>query len=181
MLKRSIQISALGFLVCCAQLNSKNLSTEMTRLNVNTALIVNSQAIDDYPLWSPNSDFVAANIEGKWYKFRLKNINLEEAEWHQNKIGVLISNNGASILKERELKEFGKKVNSNGRRVTAAGVEIELKLNGFSTSMGVTKNNNKKILWTSGIENCHSLSLSPNEEYVAYLCELSGLFVMRIE
>ncbi len=53
------------------------LATEMKRLNIETVLIVNSQAIDYYPLWSPNSDFIACNIEGKWYKFRLTEIKLD--------------------------------------------------------------------------------------------------------
>jgi hypothetical protein len=68
--------------------------------------------------------------------------------------------------------------NFDGRKViTGDGIELELKLSGFSTALIITKNNNKKILWTSGVENCHSLSLSPNERYVAYLCELSDVVI----
>jgi len=30
------------------------------------------------------------------------------------------------------------------------------------------------------MENCHSLGLSPDENYVAYICELNGVVVTRL-
>ena len=160
------------------------LKTEMKRLNIETVLIVNSQAIDYYPLWSPNSDFIACNIEGKWYKFRLTDIKLDEAKWRSQSIGILDSKGSFSILNKDEKKKFEKVSKFNSRKVTTKnGTIIELReTENMSVSLIVTKKGNSpKVLWTSGGENCHSLVLSPDNKFVAYLCELNGLFVMNIE
>lgn len=163
--------------------NSKDLNSEMTRLKTETVLIVQSQAIDEYPLWSPNSDFIACNIEGKWYKFRLTNIDLADAKWRGQTIGVLTTKDAYSELTSKEQSEFEKVSNFNPREVkTKNGTEVELKMDGMTVSLIVTKKGEKaKKLWTSGGENCHSLVLSPDEKYVAYLCEMNGLLVMKLE
>jgi len=163
--------------------NSKDLNSEMTRLKTETVLIVQSQAIDEYPLWSPSSDFIACNIEGKWYKFRLTNIDLADAKWRGQTIGILITKDAHSELTSKEQSEFEKVSNFNPREVkTKNGTKVELKMDGMTVSLIVTKKGEKaKKLWTSGGENCHSLVLSPDEKYVAYLCEMNGLLIMKLE
>jgi hypothetical protein len=161
-----------------------NLKSEMIRLKTETALLVQSQAIDEYPLWSPNSDFVACNIMGKWYKFRMTNIQLTEAKWRGQVIGVLTTKEASSEMTESEHKAFDKVSKFNPREVkTKNGTIIELKETGnMSVSLIVTKKGEKsKALWTSEGENCHSLVVSPDEKYVAYLCEMNGLLVMGLE
>jgi hypothetical protein len=156
----------------------------MTRLNTETVLIVKSQGIDGYPIWSPNSDFVACNIEGKWYKFRLSNIDLADAKWRGQTIGVLTTKNAHTLLTDNEQKQFDKVSKFNPREVTAKnGTKIELRETGdLSVSLIVTKKEEKpKTLWTSGGENCHSLVLSPDEKYVAYLCKMNGLLIMKLK
>lgn len=162
---------------------TKTLISEMTRLKTETVLIVQSQAIDEYPIWSPKSDFIACNIQGKWYKFRLINIELADAKWRGQTIGVLTTKDAYSELTTIEQQEFEKVSKFNPREVkTAKGTKIELKMEGMAVSLIVTKNGEKaKKLWTSGGENCHSLSLSPDEKYVAYLCEMNGLLIMKLE
>lgn len=39
----------------------------------------------------------------------------------------------------------------------------------------------QKVLWITEMENCHSLVLSPNQKYVAFICELNGLVVMKLD
>ena len=162
---------------------TKNLNSEMTRLKTETVLIVQSQAIDEYPLWSPNSDFVACNIEGKWYKFRLTNIELVDAKWRGQSIGVLTTKDAYTSLTDNEHKQFDKVSKFNPREVTTRnGTKIELKETGdMSVSLILTiKGEKPKTLWTSGGENCHSLVLSPDEKYVAYLCEMNGLLIKKL-
>ena len=162
---------------------TKTLNSEMTRLKTETVLIVQSQAIDEYPIWSPKSDFVACNIQGKWYKFRLTNIELADAKWRGQTIGVLTTKDAYSELTTNEQQEFEKVSKFNPREVkTAKGTKVELKMEGMAVSLIVTKKAKKaKKLWTSGGENCHSLVLSPDEKYVAYLCEMNGLLIMKLE
>jgi len=162
---------------------SKDLTSEMLRLKIETVLIVNSQAIDEYPLWSPNSDFIACNIQGKWYKFRLTNIDLADANWRGQTIGVLTTKDAYSELEKKDQTEFEKVSKFNPREVkTKDGTKVELKMEGMNVSLIVTEKGEKeKVYWTSGGENCHSLVLSPDEKYVAYLCEMNGLLVMKLK
>ena len=165
-----------------AQDSIRSLESEMQRLKVETALIINSQAIDEYPLWSPNSDYIACNVEGKWIKVRLTNIFLAEAKWREQKIGYLNPSDAISELSSEEKEEFEKVSIFNPRKViTKDSTIVELKTNGMAVSLIVTKKGEKpKVFWTSGGENCHSLVLSPDERFVAYLCELNGLLIMRL-
>ena len=173
--------------VCCIKFNNqssvKNLSTSMQELNIDTALIIDSEAIDDYPLWSTDSKFIAANIEGIWHKYRLTNIKLEKADWHNIEIGIMTTKNSDSLLTAIEQEKFNITLKYDVRKIlTSTGDKIELKLGGFSTSLILTKNGqNAKVIWKSSLENCHSLSLSPDEKFIAYLCELNGLFIMKIK
>lgn len=160
---------------------SKDLDSEMKRLKTNTALIAQSQGIDEWPLWSPDADFIACNVLGVWYKFRLTNIELGKADWRRQKIGILVTENAYSIMTAEEVEEFHKVSVFNPREVTTAnGTKIELN-DGMSVSLIVTyKGKKPKVFWTSGGENCHSLVLSPDEKHVAYLCEMNGLLVMKL-
>lgn len=163
--------------------SEKNLNSEMNRLETETVIVLNSQEIDYYPMWSPNSDFIAFNINEKWNKIRLDNIEFEAVKWRGQKIGFLISKDAITEMSEKEIDEFKKVSKFNAREVTSKnGTKIELPMQSLRTSLVVThKGENPKTLWTSGGENCHSLVLSPNEKYVAYLCELNGLLIMKIE
>lgn len=147
------------------QNRTKSLNSEMTRLKTETVFIIQSQAIDEYPLWSPNSDFVACNIEGKWYKFRLTNIDLADVKWRGQTIGILTTKNAYSDLSNKEQVAFEKASKLNPREVrTKEGTKVELLMDGMSVSLLLTKKGEKtKKRWTSGGENCHSLVLSPDE------------------
>lgn len=161
----------------------KNMNSEMKRLKIETVLIVQSQAIDEYPIWSPKSDYVACNIEGNWYKFRLTKIKLTDAKWHDQTIGVLTTKDAYSKMSALEKSEFEKVSKFNEREVTTnIGTKIELNMEELTVSLIVTKKGeNPKKLWTSEGENCYGLVLSPDEKYVAYLCEMNGLLIMKLE
>lgn len=182
---KKIYIAILATLTfnACGTNTVKDLNSEMTRLNTESLLIVRSQAIDERPLWSPNSDFIACNIAGKWYKFRLTNVEFSEARWYGQTIGILATKGTSSELTDNERKEFEKVSKFSPRKVeTKKGTEIELKMEGMTVSLIVTKKGEEaKKLWTTGGENCHSLALSPDEKYVAYKCEMTGLLIMKLE
>jgi hypothetical protein len=86
-------------------------------------------------------------------------------------------------MTDNEYKDFQKVSKFNPREIkTKSGTRIELKETGnMSISLIVTKKGEKaKTIWTSGGENCHSLVVSPDEKYIAYLCEMNGLLVMEL-
>ena len=128
-------------------------------------------------------DYIAFNINQKWQKIRLDNIDFETVKWREQKIGYLISKDVITELSEKELTEFKNVSKFNAREVTSKnGTKVALPMTDLRTSLVVTrKGENATTLWTSGGENCHSLVLSPNEKYVAYLSELNGLLIMKIE
>ena len=67
------------------------------------------------------------------------------------------------------------------RLTTKAGVTIELAPEGLGTVFRVTrKGQEPEDLWKTSLENCHSLSLSPDETMAAFLCELNGLMVYAV-
>jgi hypothetical protein len=66
------------------------LGVAMRKLGVHTILLLESQAVDEMPLWSPDSRFVAVDVEGKWYKLDTGAITaLGAANWHGQEIGAV--------------------------------------------------------------------------------------------
>ena len=181
---RQICILIFTLVTCYVMGQESNLDSEMERLKTETVLAVNSQAIDQYPLWSPNSDFIGYFVDKKWNKVKLTNIKLIEGKWHNNNIGILKTKKAYSLMTKTEFDEFSSVTKLDSSIVvTKDETKIELKDNGnFTISLIITKKGElPKTLWTTGGENCLSLVLSPDEKYVAYLCELNGLFIMKIK
>ena len=142
------------------EVNKGSLDSELIRLKTETALIIQSQAIDEYPLWSEQSDYIGCNVMGKWYKIRLTEIEFQEATWRNQIIGVLTTQDAISEMTVKEVKDFKKVSKFQPREVlTSDETKIELKMEGFNVSLVVTKKGqDTKTLWTSGGENCHSLT-----------------------
>jgi hypothetical protein len=135
-------------------------------------------------LWSPNSDYIVVNITGEWKRIELKNIYLTEAKWRQINIGVRTTDERSFVELSKKEKDSFNKIAKFGARVlkTRDKTEITIEMKDFSSSMIIKKYGDKpNKIWDSNMENCHSLVLSPDEMYVAFLCELSGLFVMRLK
>jgi tRNA(Arg) A34 adenosine deaminase TadA len=97
--------------------------------------------------------------------------------------GILTTQDALGKMTDKEVKDFKKVSKFQPREVTTSdGTKVELKMDGFSVSLVVTlKGQDSETLWTTGGENCHSLIISPDEKYVAYLCEMSGILVMKIK
>ena len=159
------------------------LQTELADLKTNLALLVNSSAVEERSLWSPQSDYVAFRLLGKWMKIPLNNLELKEGQWQGRKVGLLTNPTLMRELSESELKLF--RVASEVQPVvirTKAGKIYSLKRDGNGMAL-IAKGTNggSRQLWFAGTEDCHSLSLSPDEKYLACLCEQSGLLLTSIE
>ena len=165
-----------------AQDTSTRLMAEMQRLGVDTALVVGSNSIDEHPLWSPDMQYIAANIMGVWYSFYLSSFTLDEADWHAQKIGVPNAEPRFTEAVEEDITAITSVTIYGSRQVeTTNGTVIALAQSGVSAGFSITKPGEApQVLWRSDMENCHSLSLSPSQEYVAFLCEINGLFVHRL-
>jgi hypothetical protein len=165
---------------------SNKFAEELRRIDVDTVCVVQSQAIDEFPLWSQQGDYIGVNISGKWYKVNLNKIRLERSTWRRQKQPIGVAINGLSLLEEvsqGEVEAFKKVSKLNPRSInTKDGISVELRSQGFETAFIIKKKGEKaKLLWTTEMENCHSLVLSPDQRYVAFISELNGLIIVRLK
>jgi hypothetical protein len=158
------------------------LKAEMTRLNVHTALLLPSQAVDEFPVWSPDSRFLAANIQGRWFKVDTSNIDLHEAKWHGQQIGVVGTKLKLEPMNDDVAAEWSKQGQHGDSNVTAkSGARAEIQRHELSSSLVVSQGKRRSIIWKSDLENCGALSISPSGSYLAYICERNGVLVMDLE
>lgn len=167
-----------------AQSQGRKLEEEMARLKVSTALVLPSSRIAILPLWSPEGDQIASMIGNRWYRVNLKQIVLQEFDWKSQKaaqVSVKDSVALASTIEMRRWQQALKAVPENQQTVTTKdGVKLELRKEGEKTSFISTKiGQNPRTLWSVD-ENCQSLTLSPDEKYVAFVGESSGVFVVNL-
>ncbi|OGH80859.1 MAG: hypothetical protein A3I29_03770 [Candidatus Magasanikbacteria bacterium RIFCSPLOWO2_02_FULL_44_11] len=125
------------------------------------------------------------NEAGIWVKVSINSVNLEQGYWHSGVPIDVVIESGANRIPADDLPS-GQKPEYNPRKaVTKDGTVIELgpidNDNPFGVSLSITRRNHERqIIWSSDLENCHSLVVSPNERYVAYKCELNGLIVRKL-
>lgn len=159
------------------------LGAEMQRLGVRTALLVASQAIDEHPVWSPDGRYLAVNVDAKWSRIDLSTVHLVEATWRKDQpIGAQTGPTHESRIREATVRKWEKSARFEPRRiVTQDGTTIELRQEELGTAFVITKKGGQpETLWTSGMENCYGLALSPDNRSVAYVCERNGILVTRL-
>lgn len=159
----------------------QSLDAELTRLDTDTVLLVPSEAVDEFPVWSPDGSRLAANVMGVWYTVDLNRVALAEATWRGSLlVGVL--NSEESVVEAPEAAAWKAVANAAPRVINVGnGTQIELRQDGMSTAFVIeTPGSAPKTLWKSDLENCHSLSLSPDQRLVAFICELNGVIVYRL-
>ena len=160
----------------------QSLDEELSRLETDTVLLVQSQAVDEFPVWSPDGSRLAANVAGTWYSIRIDSVALVAATWRGGQsLGVL--NSGKSIAEAPEAAMWQEQAKFAPRSIkTASGTTVELRQNGLSTAFVITSPDTQaETLWTSEYENCHSLTLSPSEHYVAFICEMNGVLLYKLD
>jgi hypothetical protein len=159
----------------------ESFSDGLNRLHVDTVLVLPSQAIDEYPIWSFDSEWVAANVEGRWVKLQLDRTQLVPAKWHGMPVAAA-EHPSLTPLSEAELKQWQRHSSHHERAVRLpAGGCVQLSTHELSTALEVTDSTGKtRRLWSSDVENCSAVSLSPDRRYIAYICELNGLMVSDV-
>lgn len=173
----------LGFGFGCSQPTPTTLAEAMRTAGVSTALVLPSQAIDEYPVWSPDQRYMGVNVKGTWLKLPIDSVTIKKVYWRDMSIGQAIATQRPVALSTDELAACMRASSFQPREITTrSGIRIELRSVEMSTRLVITRTGKpEETIWTSGGENCHSLVLSPDQTHVAYLCELNGLLVMRIE
>jgi hypothetical protein len=179
--KSLASIVVAGLLLGATATGPGALYREMKRLNVRTVLVLPSSAIDDYPVWSPDGRYVAANVMGTWRKVDLAAIELAPGRWHGSAVGVTKSPEFVSTVDPADLEKWKPATEPDSDLADTGMVRIEFRRHELSTSLVVTQRGKApKVLWTSDLETCGAPVVSPDSQLVAYLCETDGLLVMDV-
>jgi len=160
-----------------------SLEDQMKKMSLDTTLIVQSQGIDEYPIWSEDGKFLAANVMSKWYKIDLEHLSLMETKWRDGQsLGVLDSASSISEATPNEIQKFMTSTLFKPREyVTLQGKKFQLKQKGMKTEFVITGKGDQPIVkWSSSFENCHSLTANKKEKFIAFICEQNGVFVYMI-
>jgi len=167
---------------CSAQVTAP-LLVEYDNLKVHTALLAPSSGVDESPLWSPDSRLLGVNVEGRWYQVDTAKVVLQSADWHKQRIGRVSSGDAVSPLNETEITPWKKATRSDSTVVVDhVGNKLEFVRKNPRTAFVVTAKGRKPLtLWTSDLENCGELSLSPDGRWVAFICEQNGVFVTSLD
>jgi Tol biopolymer transport system component len=155
-------------------------ASELDRLSVHEALVVASSAVDEEPVWSPDGRYLAANVDGKWLRIALADVKLEKGEWHGGaSIGVAARASSGTSLDEKTARDWKRSARFDPRSITTRnGTKLELRQVDLGTQFVVTKKGwQPETRWSTELENCHSLALSPDDRYVAFICEQNGVIV----
>jgi hypothetical protein len=158
---------------------------ELIRLKACTAQVF-GRDIEELPKWSDDSDVLFCKKEGAIYSINLKAAKLTVGVWHHDTIGV-IRRDLIKPLTPKEKKIYNAKYKHNRAEViqdriqTKKGLIIKFVQRGLSTVLiKQVKDRPEHIEWTSGSV-CGGIVLSPNEKYVAFYCETSGVFIMKVD
>jgi hypothetical protein len=163
----------------------RSLAEEMARLKVSTALLIPSSRIVHLPVWSPDSDQIASMVGNRWYRVNLKQVALNEFDWKTQKAGQVSIKESVALAPGVEIDRWQKAqatLQENRLAVsTKNGLKLELRKEGAKTSFIATKiGQNPRVIW-SVEEKCEGLTLSPDEKYVAFVGETSGILVVNLD
>ena len=117
---------------------------------------------------------VYVNEEGDWKKIDLLKVHLNSGTWKDN-ILIGINTNKSSIsnsfVTQSELDSLLNFTPHDPRDLSLPdGTRIKLEPD-VGTSMKITlPGQEEKTEWTGGLENCHSLVLSPDKKYILFEC-----------
>lgn len=159
-------------------------SLALQRLDLSSALVVASQAVDEHPVWSPDGRFLAVDVDQKWSRVDLDSISLTTGTWHDGEgIGIANPPSVLTPIPEGDVRKWQKSAKYGPRTVTtSSGTVVELEQDGLSTVFRTTNNGGRAVAhWKTSLENCHGLALSPDESLVAFVCELNGVIVTVLD
>lgn len=156
------------------------IAEQMGRLGVGEALMIASEAVDGPPVWAPDGRYLAASVDGKWIGVEPDSVELVRGVWHGGEpIGTVASVNARVPLNTSTVEEWRRHSRSDPRAITTrGGTRLELRRSGAGTEFVVTPvGSAAKIRWTTSSESCHGLALSPDDRFVAFVCEQNGVIV----
>lgn len=161
-----------------------SLSKKYSQLQINMALLVPTNRIDEVPVWAENEKSLFLKISGSWFKLHLSKIKLKKAIWLNNDIGININNESITSISERDmtLNEYIVENTFNPRMDSfeEQGMHIKLQQQGLRTKLILVKEGKETILLSSNMDNWHSPKFSPSGKWVVFVSENNGLLLLKV-
>jgi hypothetical protein len=149
---------------------------EMHRFDVRTVLLVDGKSKIEQPQWTSDNKHLIFKRGNSWRKVDLMQVSLIPAEWNHQSIGINTYDVLDSITTSERIP-----TTSAQSVITSKGIVYQF----ITTAKGTTQlqkvNGRKKsVIWETGGDICHSIVLSPNEAFLAYVSDLNGLMIYCI-
>lgn len=151
------------------------------KYRVNMVILKKTTMLDERPVWSPDSQYLALNIGGKWKRLNLNSLHALSARWKGQDVGMVNAAESSDI--DREQVERWAAKEKFGERILKlkSGKELTLKGEGLACSLKLHfPDGTTRVYWQGSMENCHSLAANPDKQYVAFIAEQTGLIVLRL-
>lgn len=104
----------------------------LTALHTDTALVLPSQAVDERALWSPDSRYLAVNVEGEWLKVDLEGGILAAGAWRGGQTLAVITNREAvSPATSDDIAAWQKRTGSSPAKLPLAMLRCSFSNAGF--------------------------------------------------
>lgn len=166
-----------------AQVTGLSFEQTMANLQCDTALIFRSNAVEVRPVWSPEGKAVAVRANGEWWVAELDKLPLKKMAWRGGlplAVPTRLPDKGA--ISEATALNWAARNPEDGRQVkTKSGTIITLEEATKGVSLRVhVPGGQPRVLWKTEAEDCHSLVLSPDQKWVAFVCEWNGVVVMKV-
>ncbi|MCK5879619.1 MAG: hypothetical protein KAH24_07560 [Holophagae bacterium] len=151
------------------------------KYQVDMVILKKTTMLDEHPVWFPDSQHLAVNIGGKWISLNLNSLHALSARWKGQEVGLVDTVESCDVDGE-QVEKWAAKENFGGRILKLqSGKELTLNSEGLAVSLELrSPDGTTRVYWQGSMENCHSLAASPDEQFVAFIAEQTGLIVLRI-
>jgi len=168
----------------CAQFSHGTLEANLAALGCDTVLVAPKQRVVDPIHWSPDSKAIGVKIDGKWVRIDLDRLLLKRLKWRDNQdVAAPTGKPEFAPLAEPERVSWIAADEEGARSVTFFnGVKVELaEVLPVGAALQLTyPDGQTRVRWRTTQEDCTALTPSPNGLWVAYLCGIHGVAVMRV-
>jgi hypothetical protein len=183
MIRRAF-ISFCGAAALFAQFSAGSFEKNLEALKCDTAVIVKSAEIRDPIHWSPDGKSLGVKVRGRWVRIDLDTVVFKRLKWRNDlDIAGPVREPLMLPLEDRERKSWISADEEHARKiVTNRGIRIDFPYeDDGAVALRVSfPNGGSRILWTTRIEDCQGLVLSPDHRFVAYIAGLQGVIVMKV-
>ena len=176
------------FLIICAILTAynvngqyaRNVSEELDRIDAKIGLVV-PFGIDYFPIWSEDSKKIYFNIRDTWKIFDLNKVVLVETVWRDWAIGynpkAIFELADSTLIGSFELDR------SIESLLISTNENTEAKIEQYGLQSGITIKHKGEVVFemVSGGEVYHSPAISPDGKYVAFIAEMNGLMLVKLD